>query len=113
MTPPTIANIRGGSGEFRLELKGFPGSNSVTGKSDGISVAAGTSITRKDQWVLSNFCVVQEMKVIEQPQRIHAFHLGVRTLLPVNPPKVASYFLQWPMHNVKEGVKKCLVGGIE
>jgi len=40
MAPPAVSYVTGGGSKFRLELQGFPGDDSIPGKSDRVAVPA-------------------------------------------------------------------------
>ncbi len=98
MAPPAVADVGGGAGKVRLKVQGRPGSHRISGKTDGIAVRAVAGIPGKGHGTLSVPAAVQEVDVIEHPQRIQSGDLGSLSLLPVDPPEVHSLFL----HGVKD-----------
>ena len=88
MAPPAIPCVACVGREVGLKVQGFPGDDGVPGKAHGIPVASQAGIAGKGQPPLSVFFAVQEMVMVEHPQRIQPGNPGFPALLPVHPPKI-------------------------
>ena len=70
-------------------------------------------ITRKYERGSSLSSRVGKMVMVEKPQRVNAFHCGLCTLLPVNPPEIHARVLVMVMQNVEIRVAELLVRKVE
>ena len=106
MAPPSITDVGGCGCKVWLKIKGIPGNMSISGKAYRISVASGTCISGKGHGTFSVSGTVQEMEVVEDPQRIKPFDLAVASLLPVDPPEIHTFFLSRMMKIFEIGFHK-------
>ena len=68
-----------------------------------------TSISRKGESSLSLAAGVEVMVVIQHPQRIDTLDLGMRTLLPINPPEIHAFVFEGMVQLFEIGFEKVLV----
>ena len=106
MAPPAVTDVGSGRCKVGLEVKGIPGDMGISGKTYRISVASGTCISGKSHRTFSVSGAVQEMEVVEDPQRIKPFDLAVASLLPVDPPEIHTFFLSRMMKIFEIGFHK-------
>ena len=94
MTPPAVADIRGGGREPGLESQGRPGDAGVAGEAQGIAVTAGAAEAAEDQGGMPRLQRMQVTGMVQHKQRIHARIRGAAFLLPVQPPEIHPHVLQ-------------------
>ena len=109
MAPPAVADVGRRAGEIGLEPQGFPGDHRVSGKAHGISVGARPRVTGEGHRPLSVPGIVQEMEMVQHPERIQPLHFGDAALLPVDPPEIHAPLFIGMMDVFKIGGKE---GGI-
>ena len=56
---------------------------------------------------------VESVIVVEKPKRIEIFHLRLRALLPVNPPKINAHLFVRMVQNIEVRVAEFLVGEVK
>ena len=66
----------------------FPAEDDVARESDRVAVAARPRVAREEERALAVAGGVEEVEVVEHPERVDAGDAGVRTVLPVHPPEV-------------------------
>ena len=98
VTPPSVADIRRGSSEIRLELQGFPRNNGVSREADRIAVRARSRIPREGKRPIPVTPGIQVVQVVEHPQRVESRLTGHTALLPVEPPEVNAFGFHTMMH---------------
>ena len=98
VTPPSVADIRSGSSEIRLELQGFPRNNGVSREADRIAVRARSRIPREGKRPIPVTPGIQVVQVVEHPQRVESRLTGHTALLPVEPPEVNAFGFHTMMH---------------
>ena len=115
VTPPTVTHIGSAGGEIGLEVKGFPRNNCITGKTNGIAMTPRACVAREKQRPFSVSGNVQNVQMVQHPQRIHPFPgililtglIGlvdppvIRSLLPVHPPKIHAVLLIGMVQHIK------------
>ena len=115
MAPPGIADIGRHGGELGLELQRLPGHKGIAGEADGITLAAGAGIAGEEHGTLAVAGNIQNVQMIQHPQRIQPFPLililsglvglvdpaVIGTLLPIHPPEVHTVLLIGMVDNVK------------
>src|SRR4029079_7549262 len=69
VAPPAVAGVGRGRGEVRLEVPRLPGDVRVPGEADRVAVAADAGVARERQRPATVPARVEEMEVVEQPQR--------------------------------------------
>ena len=94
MAPPSVADIAGRVGEVGLELEALPGNHCISGESHRVSVASHAGIAGEGHGTVSFPFAVQEMVMVQHPQRIQSRNLRDGSLLPVQPPEVHAFLLQ-------------------
>ena len=92
VAPPRIADVGRRSGHIRLEFQARPRHGGIAGKSHGIAVAALFRVARQYERALALVLLVQELVVVERPQRVKPGHVAPLALLPVYPPEVHALF---------------------
>ena len=106
MAPHAVADIGSCRGKVRLEVQRFPGDDGVSGKSDGISVAARSCVSGKGHGTFSPSFVVQIMVMVQHPERIQAFYLADPSGLPVQPPEVHALVFHGMVNMFKAGFQE-------
>ena len=92
VTPPRITDIGRRRGHIRLEFQARPRHGGIARKSHGIAVAALFCVARQYERALALVLLVQELVVVERPQRVKPGHVAPLALLPVYPPEVHALF---------------------
>lgn len=135
MTPLSVANVAGRSGEFRLERKTVPchvciltyqhrcfcctiiwhsvDISTHTREPDWISVTSRTRVPRERESSIASPCLVDEMVVVQDPQRVDTLDFRVRALLPIQPPEVNSLIFERVMQCLEVFLEELLVGTLE
>ena len=115
VTPPAVTDVGRCSGKVGLKLQRFPSYGCITGEADGIPVAAGTGIAGEKHRPLAISGNVQNMQMVQHPQRIHPFSrilifsgcirlmnpVIISSLLPIHPPKIYSLFFIGMMEDIE------------
>jgi hypothetical protein len=76
-------------------------------------VTTRSGVSRERESTLSLATRVEEVVVVQDPQRIQPFLLGERTLLPVHPPKVHAFILVGVMQELEIGFEELLASRFE
>ena len=93
MAPAGVAHVGGICRKVGLESKGFPRSDGVTRKSEGITVSAKPREARENHAAAILFAVVKKMEVVQSPERIQSLDSALGSLLPVDPAEIGSQIL--------------------
>ena len=121
MAPPAVADVRGGGGEFGLELQGLPVDDRIAGEADRIAVRAGAGVAGEGEraWVAFGVFAavgarrIEVVQMVETPQRVEAGLAGGTALLPVEPPEVNALILHRMVELVEVGFHELRVGEVE
>ena len=113
VAPPAVAGVGCRCGELGLEVQRLPGDDRVAREADGVAVAADAGIARERQGAAAVARGVEEVEVVEQPQRVEPRQLGHLALLPVQPPEVDALVLERVVQLLEVGLEERGVGGVE
>ncbi len=113
VAPPAVADVARGRGEVRLEVQRRPRDHGVAGEADRVAVAADPGVAGERQGPLAVSPGVQEVVVVEQPERIEPGNAGDPALLPVEPPEVDALGLARMVQLLEVGLQERGVGGVE
>lgn len=113
MTPLTVSDITGRSSEFGLERQTVPGNDRITREANRVTMTSGTGISRECESPIALAARIDEMVVVEHPERVDAGHFGIRALLPVEPPEIDAFIFERVVQFLEVFRKELLVGAFE
>ena len=113
VAPPPVAGVGGRGGELGLELQRRPGDHRVAGEAHRIPVTARSGVPGEGQRPPPVARGIEEVEMVQHPQRVDAVHPGVLALLPVDPPEIDAVVLQTPVQYGEVGLQEGRVGDVE
>jgi hypothetical protein len=113
VAPPAVADVRRRGGELGLEVQRRPRDVRVAREPDRVAVAAGPRVARERERPPAVAPGVEEVEVVEHPQRVDPVDARVGALLPVEPPEVDALLLERVVHNLEVGAQELRVGDVE
>ena len=109
VAPPGIAHVRRRRRHIGLEFERAPGHEGVARKAHGIAMAPLFGIAGENERALALVFLIEEMIVVERPERIEPGNVADLALLPIYPPKIHAVFFVRAMNVVEIGFDVILV----
>jgi hypothetical protein len=76
-------------------------------------MATRTSVPRKREPALPFATRIEIVVMVQHPERVYRLDFGMRTLLPVDPPKVDAFIFEGMVQLFEIGLEELLVGAFE